>query len=87
MQMRNPRALFSNLWQFPAVVVREDARVDIAEELRRIFKSKTIARKLDMQQLDEANHTVTFRRITLAPYLIRVQNCRPRTTRRKNKSR
>jgi len=64
--------LFSNLWQFPGVVVREDAQAEIGEELRRLFKSKAIGRKLKMQPLDEANHTVTFRRITLAPYLIRV---------------
>jgi A/G-specific adenine glycosylase len=67
-----PAALFSNLWQFPAVVVRGDAQLDIADELGRIFKSKLFKRNLRMQPLDEASHTVTFRRITLAPYLIRV---------------
>ena len=65
-------ALFSNLWQFPGIVVQEDAQMDIADELQRLFKSKMFARKLRMQRLDEANHTVTFRKITLAPYLIRV---------------
>jgi A/G-specific adenine glycosylase len=69
--------MFSNLWQFPGVVVREDARRDIAEELDRLFKSKAIGRKLKMQPLDEANHAVTFRRITLAPYLIRVNKLPP----------
>ncbi len=64
--------LFSNLWQFPGIVVQEDAQMDIAEELKRLFKSKMFARKLRMQPLDEASHTVTFRKITLAPYLIRV---------------
>jgi A/G-specific adenine glycosylase len=65
-------ALFSRLWQFPAVVVSGNAQTNIAEELRRIFKSKVISEKREFQRLDEANHTVTFRRITLAPYLIRV---------------
>ncbi len=65
-------ALFANLWQFPAVVVRENAEKDISEELRGLFKSKTLARDLRMQPLDEGRHTVTFRKITLAPYLIRV---------------
>jgi A/G-specific adenine glycosylase len=65
-------ALFSNLWQFPAVVVSDDARADIADELGRVFKSKLVEQKLDMRPLDEAHHTVTFRKITLAPYLIRV---------------
>jgi A/G-specific adenine glycosylase len=66
-------ALFSNLWQFPAVVVRDDPRVDIAEELGRLFKSKAITQKMLMQTLGEANHTVTFRKIKLAPYLIRIE--------------
>jgi A/G-specific adenine glycosylase len=65
-------ALFSNLWQFPAVVVRENARNEIAEELQTLFNLKTIPRKLELQQLGKANHTVTFRKITLAPYLVRV---------------
>lgn len=70
-------ALFSNLWQFPAAAVRGHAREDIAEELRGLFKSKAITRKLKIVPLDEANHTVTFRRITLAPYLVRVRQLRP----------
>jgi A/G-specific adenine glycosylase len=65
-------ALFSRLWQFPALVVRDNAQLDIAEELRRIFGPKAIGRKLQTLPLDVANHTVTFRRVTLAPYLIRV---------------
>jgi adenine-specific DNA glycosylase len=77
--------LFSNLWQFPGVVVREEAQADIAEELRRLFKSKAIARKLEMQSLDKANHTVTFRRITLAPYLIRVTKLPPADDRTKTR--
>jgi A/G-specific adenine glycosylase len=70
-------ALFSNLWQFPAVVVHDDAQSDIREELRKLFKSKIISQKLPMQTLGEANHTVTFRKITLAPYLIRVAKLPP----------
>jgi A/G-specific adenine glycosylase len=77
--------LFSNLWQFPGVVVREEAQADIAEELRRLFKSKAIARKLEMQSLDKTNHTVTFRRITLAPYLIRVTKLPPADDRTKKR--
>ncbi len=64
--------LFSRLWQFPAVVVRGEALAEIAEELGRIFGANATARKLHLQLLEIANHTVTFRRIRLAPYLIRV---------------
>ena len=69
--------LFSRLWQFPAVVMRNEARADIALELRRLFGSKTIERNFRAQRLDVANHTVTFRRITLTPYLIRVAKLPP----------
>jgi A/G-specific adenine glycosylase len=65
-------ALFSRLWQFPAVVVRGDAQANIAEELRRLFGTKAIPRNFHSLPLDVANHTVTFRRITLAPYLVRI---------------
>jgi A/G-specific adenine glycosylase len=66
-------ALFSNLWQFPAVVVCEGPQTNIAGELQRLLKSKTVFAKLQMQRLDEASHTVTFRKITLVSYLIRVK--------------
>ena len=65
-------ALFSNLWQFPAVVVRENAEKEIADELRKLFKLKTDMQELDMRALGKAHHTVTFRKIVLTPYLIRV---------------
>ena len=70
-------ALFSNLWQFPAAIVRKNARADIAEELRGIFKLKSNIHKLELQPLDAATHTVTFRRITLAPFLVRVTKLPP----------
>jgi A/G-specific adenine glycosylase len=70
-------ALFSRLWQFPAVVVRGDAQADINEELSRLFGKKVISRNFQAQPLNVANHTVTFRRITLAPYLIRVAKLPP----------
>jgi A/G-specific adenine glycosylase len=65
-------ALFSRLWQFPAVVVRDDAEANIAEELRGLFGTNAVARNFHAEALGVAHHTVTFRRITLAPYLIRV---------------
>ncbi len=65
-------ALFSNLWQFPAVVVRESSQVNIPEQLRKLLEPKTKSKRLFMQRLNVASHTVTFRRITLVPYLIRV---------------
>jgi A/G-specific adenine glycosylase len=69
--------LFSRLWQFPAIVVRGDAQADITEELRGLFGANAAGRKFQVRPLDVANHTVTFRRITLAPYLIRVAKLPP----------
>jgi A/G-specific adenine glycosylase len=65
-------ALFSRLWQFPAVVVRSDAESDIADELKTLLASKIGGAKLGIQPLNTASHTVTFRKITLAPFIVRV---------------
>lgn len=65
-------ALFSRLWQFPALVVRGDAQIELSEKLRVLSKSKINMRKLEMHPLGAASHTVTFRRITLVPFRVRV---------------
>jgi A/G-specific adenine glycosylase len=65
-------ALFSRMWQFPAMVARKNARNELAEELRELLKSEVFAQEPKLQPLDSQSHTVTFRRILLAPYLVRV---------------
>jgi A/G-specific adenine glycosylase len=72
-------ALFSRMWQFPAVIVRSDAQAELAKELQNYFKPGKKFAPLNPQLLDLANHTVTFRQITLAPYLVRVKKL-PRIT-------
>ena len=60
-------ALFSNLWHFPAVQSEAPAPEKLAAYLRSEF-GITAA----LEPLPEARHTVTFRRLLLAPYLVRV---------------
>jgi A/G-specific adenine glycosylase len=75
-------ALFSNLWHFPAVqslAVQSEvpAPKKLAAHLRKEFG---IAAALE--PLPPARHTVTFRRILLAPYLVRVPKLpRPKSLR------
>jgi A/G-specific adenine glycosylase len=70
--VKNPgqhdRVLFSRLWQFPAVEVVSDA----AAELRRHLSNSHGIRVPSLQALPAAAHTVTFRKITLLPFLAHV---------------
>ena len=59
--------LFSSLWHFPAIQSAKPAREKLARYLRSAFG---IAAQLEA--LPPARHTVTFRRILLAPFLVRV---------------
>lgn len=70
-------ALFSRLWQFPAVEVARDAAPELAEHLRSALKITSVA----LEPLPAARHGVTFRNITLLPFLARVARLpkRPRT--------
>jgi A/G-specific adenine glycosylase len=66
-QHSNRSSLFSNLWQFPAVKAAGAAPEKLSRYLQSAFG---IAAALE--PLAPARHTVTFRRILLVPYLVRV---------------
>jgi A/G-specific adenine glycosylase len=74
--VRDPGAhdhvLFSRMWQFPAVEVSRDPKSELAQHLYAILKMK--AASLHLEVLPEARHGVTFRNITLLPYLAHVRN-------------
>jgi A/G-specific adenine glycosylase len=60
--------LFSRMWQFPAVEVTRHAKAELAAHL-----SKTLAmNEVALQELPAARHGVTFRNITLLPFLANV---------------
>jgi A/G-specific adenine glycosylase len=69
--------LFSRMWQFPAVEVARDAREELAKHLRATLGVECAR----LEALAEAKHGVTFRNITLLPFLARVARLpkRPRT--------
>jgi len=62
--------LFSRLWQFPAVKVTGEPRVELESHLREILKLDSAP--LRLEALPAARHAVTFRNITLLPFLARV---------------
>lgn len=70
-QANEDGALFSRMWQFPALeTTTQDTRDAIAQSLRRKFE---VNADFSLTPLASARHTVTFRNIRLEPYLVRVQ--------------
>jgi A/G-specific adenine glycosylase len=75
------RELFSGMWQFPAVRVRRDARRELAARLAAMLNGASengrpvIAEKF--AALGSLRHAVTFRDITLLPFLLRVETLPP----------
>ncbi len=70
-------ALFSRMWQFPALKVERRA----AAELRAHLASRFGIEANGAQALPPARHTVTFREVTLLPFLIRVSDLPAATVR------
>jgi A/G-specific adenine glycosylase len=69
-QLGGDGALFSRMWQFPALEsVGTNSRPAIAAYLKEKFRVPTNGNLLP---LATARHTVTFRNIRLEPYLVRV---------------
>jgi A/G-specific adenine glycosylase len=61
--------LFSRMWQFPAVEVARHPRAELEKHLRATLGINGIA----LEDLPTARHGVTFRNITLLPFLARVE--------------
>ena len=74
-------ALFSNLWHFPAVQSPAPQSEGPAPEKLAAYLQKEFGIVAPLEPLPPARHTVTFRRILLAPYLVRVPKL-PRTNSR-----
>jgi A/G-specific adenine glycosylase len=62
--------LFSRMWQFPAVEVMRDPAAELRAHLGNVLEIDTGA--LELEPLQIARHGVTFRNITLMPFLVRV---------------
>jgi A/G-specific adenine glycosylase len=63
-------ALVAKLWHFPTVSVRGDAETALQEFLSRESRR---AKSWKLERLDSVRHTVSYRNITVAPFLIRVK--------------
>ncbi len=64
--------LFSHMWQFPAIRVRRNARVELARFLGEHFPSIRMPASA-LYPLKTARHSVTYRALTLLPFLVRVE--------------
>jgi A/G-specific adenine glycosylase len=70
--VRDPGAhdgvLFSRMWQFPAVEVSRHARAELEKHLRATLCLN--GAPFDLEALPAARHGVTFRNMTLLPFLV-----------------
>lgn len=64
--------LFSRMWQFPAVAVARDAQRELAAYLRATL-AIDCTNGTRLEALRTARHAVTFRNITLLPFLARIE--------------
>jgi A/G-specific adenine glycosylase len=66
---RHDSVLFSRMWQFPAVEVSRDAAAELAAHL-----SESLGFRGDgLVALAPASHSVTYRNVTLLPFLARIR--------------
>lgn len=85
--VRQNGGLFAGMWQFPAIEVRRDARDELMAHLRTWLRPEKKNRTQRSQRaqrepegrlaLPAVRHSVTFREITLLPYLVRVPRLLP----------
>ncbi len=65
--------LFSRMWQFPAVEVTSEPKAALAAHLRASLSLPANSNALELEALPAARHGVTFRNITLLPFLVRIK--------------
>ena len=74
MLVRDPGAhdevVFSRMWQFPAVEVAHEPAAELKAHLNAVLETNTGS--FELEPLRAARHGVTFRNITLMPFLVRV---------------
>ena len=63
-------ALFSRMWQFPAVEVTHDPAAEVRTYLGETLRIDTVS--LELEPLRAVRHGVTFRNITFIPFLVQV---------------
>lgn len=68
---RHDAVLFSRMWQFPAAEVADD--LDPARTLALLLRASLGVTSNHFAALPPASHAVTFHKLTLLPYLVRVE--------------
>ncbi len=63
-------ALFSRMWQFPAVEVTHDPAAELRAYVGEMLRIDTVS--LEIEPLRAVRHGVTFRNITFLPFLVQV---------------
>jgi A/G-specific adenine glycosylase len=63
-------ALFSRMWQFPALEVSRNPRAELESHLRASLALN--GAPLSLEALPAARHGVTFRNVTLLPFLVQI---------------
>jgi A/G-specific adenine glycosylase len=64
--------LVSAMWHFPTIAVERDASGELREYLRRECKARAATTQL--HELPRVRHTVTYRNISIHPFLIRAKD-------------
>src|SRR5262249_41630752 len=65
-------SLVAKLWHFPTISANKDGVTALRQMLERQFKWINFV-KTDWEPLSKVRHTVTYRNIEVAPFLVRVQ--------------
>ncbi|MDE3109353.1 MAG: A/G-specific adenine glycosylase, partial [Acidobacteriota bacterium] len=74
------RVLFSRMWQFPAIEVSRQPRVELENHIRATLALD--GSSLSLEALPAARHGVTFRNVTLLPFLVELPRLpKPRRSR------
>ena len=64
--------LVSRMWHFPMVSVRENAAVELRDFVKALAANGPRQRAFDLEPLARVRHTVTYRRVTVLPFRVRV---------------
>ena len=69
MCIRDSPSLVSNMWHFPIISVKKNARAELRSSLNKSTTLRGTA-KVQFQEMRSVRHTVTYREITILPFRI-----------------
>ena len=74
---KNPKhddvaTLVSRMWHFPMIAVRENGTAELIQMLKGLAAERPASELATMKPLRRVRHTVTYRRVTVLPFRVRV---------------